>query len=313
MPRLASVIHCIVVVVSALAAAARVQAMQFDAVPLNSGVTLILGRGEIADGDVDRLLSATMSTRQPRKVLALNSPGGNVLSAERLAAAIRRFDISVLVGANSTCASACFLLFAAAPSKAYMPGAMIGVHSASLNDEENLATLGLTTAMARDAAGYGVPPAVLGKMVATAPGDIAWLDAAELAAMGAAAIEPSDKPAPSGPAPSPAIPSSPPATAGAAALAPSLALNPPLGERSLAFQQGAADRRVWEAWTGSLPEAARLGAEYWASRRSLPRPGRCDGSAPEFVQGCLDARRQLATPDARRKSDPEYRAGWNSL
>jgi hypothetical protein len=58
------------------------------------------------------------------------------------------------------------------------PDALIGVDSTSgENGQENLTLMAFTTAFARDAAAYGVPPAIIGKMVQTDPGRMAWLTA----------------------------------------------------------------------------------------------------------------------------------------
>jgi hypothetical protein len=57
---------------------------------------------------------------------------------------------------GSQCSSACFLLFAAAGQRAVAPDALIGVHSASDNGQENINSMAFTTAFAREAAAYGV-------------------------------------------------------------------------------------------------------------------------------------------------------------
>ena len=64
--------------------------------------------------------------------LVLNSPGGSVLEARDMARLIRALRVSVVVPDRAVCASACFLLFAAGRDKVAEPGAMIGVHSASV-------------------------------------------------------------------------------------------------------------------------------------------------------------------------------------
>lgn len=85
---------------------------------------------------------------------------------------------------------------------------------------------------------------------------------------------------------------------------------------SSAFEQGLADRRGWEEWFSSLSGDYRAGAEYWAGQRSTPRPESCSGAAGqrlgEWISGCLAARERLASLDQRRRSEPEYRRGWNS-
>jgi len=81
---------------------------------------------------------------------------------------------------------------------------------------------------------------------------------------------------------------------------------------SLSFQQGRADRAKWESWHATLTSDAWLGARYWTAQRSLQHPGNCVGT-PDFQSACLGAQVRLAGPDTRRKTDPQYRLGWNSL
>jgi hypothetical protein len=86
---------------------------------------------------------------------------------------------------------------------------------------------------------------------------------------------------------------------------------------SQAYTQGLADRQSWEQWFGSLSGDSRAGAEYWASQRSEPHPGSClapDGkSLGVWSTGCVTAKQRLAQTDVRRKKEPDYRLGWNSL
>ncbi|MBV8094802.1 MAG: hypothetical protein JO110_16565, partial [Acetobacteraceae bacterium] len=241
--------------------------------------------------------------------IALNSPGGSIVEAAKLARVIRREGVPVIVPSGGGCASACFLMFAAAQKKVAAADAVIGVHSASLLGHENLLTMGFTTAMARSAAEYGVPAAIIGRMVQTPPGTLARLTHQELASMGVIIL-----PASAEARSAPGVPSQhvqaatpQPSTAGAAP--------PPVD--SLSFQQGLADRAAWEAWLQSTSGDYRNGAEYWANQRSLSNLGACTGpgglSLGNWTSGCLAARRRLAYSDARRKVDPEYRLGWNSF
>lgn len=98
--------------------------------------------------------------------------------------------------------------------------------------------------------------------------------------------------------------------AGSTAPAPT---NPP---SSSTFNEGLADRRELEAWFASLTGDFKKGVEYWAGQRSLPKPGSCnapDGTSKrEWTRGCLAAQEEFAQGDARRKAEPEYKAGWNS-
>ena len=81
------------------------------------------------------------------------------------------------------------------------------------------------------------------------------------------------------------------------------------------FQRGLMDRTELEQWVAAQSADFRQGAEWWAGRRSLPNPGSCNGPAAtsqDFVFGCEAAKTRLTPIDIMRKSDPEYRRGWNS-
>ena len=154
-----------------LATAPSARAMQFEAVQATQTDAIIGGRGPIVKGDTARLQQAFASIPQTLKflVLELDSPGGSVAEGVELMNYIRANRLPVLIPSNAKCASACFLLFAAAPRRLAAPDALIGVHSASVDGKETGDTLAITTQMARWAGELGVPPAILGKMVQAKP------------------------------------------------------------------------------------------------------------------------------------------------
>jgi hypothetical protein len=81
------------------------------------------------------------------------------------------------------------------------------------------------------------------------------------------------------------------------------------------FDQGLADRAALEQWVAGLSSEFRRGVDWWAARRSVANPGLCDGPAAtssEFAAGCEAAKARLTPVDTKRKSDPEYRRGWNT-
>lgn len=84
-----------------------------------------------------------------------------------------------------------------------------------------------------------------------------------------------------------------------------------------AFAEGLADRQAWEAWFSSLTGAFHDGAEWWSSVRSKNQASSCNDvpgtDHTNAVAGCNAARARLMNPDRRRRSEPDYRAGWNSL
>ena len=80
-----------------------------------------------------------------------------------------------------------------------------------------------------------------------------------------------------------------------------------------AFQAGQTDRNAWETWFNGLTGDAHAGAEFWAGQRSQPHPGSCNtyGYSGDWTSGCVSAQRRLAASDARRRSEPDYKLGWN--
>lgn len=322
--------HCLAagLTLAALTAPGVARAMEFGTTTKDDSV-VIIGRGEIRSGDAERLVvQALVVPRGAKVALVLNSPGGNVVAGESLAAVVRRFQLPVVVPPGGVCASACFLVFAASPRKAFFPTSRVGVHSASFDQRETLGTMAMTTAMARSASDFGVPPSILGKLVTTAPGDMTWLSTGELVEMGGELLDepPTRKPPPQDARPAAAASdASPTPSAGAHTTAPATAApapgtpstkptrgGVPADEHSPSFQQGRADRTAWEQWFATLTGDARLGAEYWTAERGRPRPGNCVGT-PDFQRACLAARQRLAGSDVKRKTDPQYWWGWNSL
>lgn len=296
--------------------------MEFRSKRINDNVVLIAASGLVETGDSERLISLFLTLpRNGTNVVALNSSGGNVVAGEALAAAIQSVKAKVFVGSDSICASACFIVFAASPNRFYVPGARIGVHSAIRGSFETSDSMAVTTAMARSAAALGVPNAIIGKMVSTLPGDMAWLSESDLSAMGAYRLDTpfSDSP-PSAASSAPAAP--PPAantpTASLQSTIPnttsplSQKSGTPKDEASPSFLQGKIDRTAWEQWFATLSGDTRLGSEYWTKERSKHRPGNCVGTL-DFTQGCQTTKQRLALSDVKRKTDPQYWWGWNSL
>lgn len=213
-------------------------------------------------------------------------------------------------------ASACFLVFAAGQPKFASVHARIGVHSASdAAGSDTAASRAYTTSVARYAAALGVPPMILGRMVTTLPGAMAWLTAGELRAMGVMLVgdAPTGADAPGTPlqpGSAPAASAAPVARAPEPAPAPAPAPNP-------SFARGLADRTHYEQWFATLSGDVRAGAAYWAENRSLTHRGQtvsCSpaGASAAWARGCLWARQALDPTDAARLADPEYRRGWNA-
>ena len=141
--------------------------------------------GNIAPGDADLLQARIREANDAGKRVTsvrLNSQGGNLLEGARLAEAVRTAKVATHVGQNATCASACFLIFAAGETKYAFVRARIGVHGAS---ENGTGSRRGTKAMAHIAEQLDVPESIIRRMVNTPPNDVTWLSLNDLRLMGA--------------------------------------------------------------------------------------------------------------------------------
>ena len=168
-------------------------ALQFNVSPFAPGKVVLWVRGKVERGDTLRLRAALSFARRSDEVvsIAFDSPGGNVREGIALADEIHRIGLPLVIPGARLCASICFLIFAAAPTRYVASTARIGVHSASeLDGNESQASMAATTIMAREAARLGVPAIILGKMVQTSAGHMAWLTQSDLDQMGVVRYEP---------------------------------------------------------------------------------------------------------------------------
>ncbi len=173
-------------------------ALQYKAVHRDPTLIYLTMTGPIVPGDFDRLEALLRTLPQSETGtqvsiagVIIDSPGGNIIEAEKIAAYVHAAEVPLIVSSGMQCSSACFLLFAAAHRRIMAPDALIGVHSASEGGEESFASMAFTTAFARVATKYGVPPAIIGKMVQTEPRRMAWLSPSDLDPMGVTILAPS--------------------------------------------------------------------------------------------------------------------------
>ncbi len=119
----------------------------------------------------------------------VNSPGGSVFQAGLIAHDIYKTATPIFILSGSVCASACFLLLAAAKIKMISPDAAIGIHSARTPGiGEDRDALAATADMAKQAAAYGIPDAIIGKLVRTPPGELSVLTPREIRTIPGATI-----------------------------------------------------------------------------------------------------------------------------
>jgi hypothetical protein len=166
----------------------KASAASLKASTTKDGRIVISISGELTEGDTNTFKAAIKAANDSGKLassIRLNSPGGSLPEGAKLADAVRFAKMATNVGQGATCASACFLIFAAGETKFANYTAQIGVHGAS--DESGAETVqsgAATISMARIAKELGVPAAIIGRMVVTPPAEMVWLSPADLQSMG---------------------------------------------------------------------------------------------------------------------------------
>ena len=111
--------------------------------------------------------------------------------------------------------------------------------------------------------------------------------------------------------PKPIYPPPPPEIRAATAAATVAVASLPTGPVTM-YDKGLADRTAWENWFNGLQGDFKTGAFFWAGQRSLPHPGSCSEMNTDFKNGCTAAKERLATSDALRRTEPDYKRGWNA-
>jgi hypothetical protein len=172
--------------------AAPASAAEVDRHWTTNGAITISVAGEIVEGDAEAL---RLEIRRAEiggysiSEIQLNSVGGSLYEGASVARVIRASSLNTKVAAGDTCASACFLVFAAGLTKSVRTGARVGVHAATTDSgEETQASRAATAAMARIAALLGVPSEIIERMVSTPSTKMFWLDGGNLVSMGVVII-----------------------------------------------------------------------------------------------------------------------------
>ncbi len=152
-----------------------------------NGATVVSLRGDIRDGDASAFAELAASAARagaPVTLLRLDSPGGVVGEGLRIATTVLEAHVATVVDDGGTCASSCFLVLSAGHDRYAGATARVGVHGASQEREQTRCARGATISIAQYLKSVGVPYGVIGRMAATPPEEVAWLDRAELAGMG---------------------------------------------------------------------------------------------------------------------------------
>ena len=152
-------------------------AFQIERVGSDSGTVLRL-RGDVRDGDYGRLKEILQSGSIVG--LEIMSDGGSFEDGFDIARVVR--DKGLTVYASKGCDSVCALIFFAAKERYMGRRCKIGVHSVS-NDrgKEDEGSARITLQLSRFLVGLRVPHSIIGKIVATPPAKITFLDNHDLA------------------------------------------------------------------------------------------------------------------------------------
>jgi hypothetical protein len=280
--------------------AAAANAMEFEAHRNGSNV-LILASGDILPGD-DAKLHQFVQSLPPGTTLTgitLTSMGGSPFEAVRMATTIRTTGLKTAVIGDG-CSAACFVMFAAGSIRLVFDDARVGVQSADGVDTGAPPANGL---LARKAAELGVPAAIIGKMVNTPSTRVTWLTRQDLLSMHTQFLRSDDSGDRSGSALQPGGAAPPPPSS-----------NQQASAQTPSFAAGRAARMDYEQWYGSLDGEYKQGAGWWASHRSAGRVTcTTEPHTATWMLGCSGAQRRLEPADQRRRTDADFRAGWNSL
>ena len=91
---------------------------------------------------------------------------------------------------------------------------------------------------------------------------------------------------------------------------------PSLAAQENIYVEGLHDRNDYELWSATLSGDVKDGAAFWAGERSKTHPMGCsilaESRSSKWTFGCKSAQEHLAASDARRRTEPIYRQGWNA-
>ncbi len=129
---------------------------------------VVAGDAERLEGVVVDLLDGGVEVRR----LDLDSQGGDAGEGMRLARTVRALRLATHVADAHVCASACFLAYAAGIRKSAGAGAILAVHSSSLQGASTEYTRRVDAAEAGLLRGYDTPEAITTELFDTPPGEI---------------------------------------------------------------------------------------------------------------------------------------------
>lgn len=108
-----------------------VAAADFSFRPQKNGSVQVVLSGKIEPGDREKLID--LIRQEPKdfvgaSYISLNSPGGSVLDALKIADVVEKSGLIAVVNSGDTCASSCFLVLASAQFRWQSPKAEVLIH-----------------------------------------------------------------------------------------------------------------------------------------------------------------------------------------
>jgi hypothetical protein len=174
-----TIILKLITLLALLALDRTASALQIKRVETGAGTVLKL-RGDVSNGDYRRLKSVLQNSSVVG--LEITSGGGSLEDGVDIARVVR--DRGLVVYASKGCDSVCAFIFLAAKARYIGRGCKIGVHSVSNERErEDTDSARVTIQLSRLLVGLGVPYSIIGKIVATPPARMTFLDNRELTAL----------------------------------------------------------------------------------------------------------------------------------
>lgn len=158
-----------------------------SAAPDGGGHVVIRLTGRIGAEDDAALASALRRAGRagtPVAGLALSSPGGDAAGALRIAMRVVSTGLATRVDAGGTCASACFIVFAAGRPRSVGPGAVLGVHRVAVGGRDAPRGKPIDDRLAVVLRDLGTPGNVVAAMLSTPPDGLYVLDGEDLRTMG---------------------------------------------------------------------------------------------------------------------------------
>lgn len=136
--------HLIYTVLILFLIPAHAKAMEFSIFQQSDmGLNIVVAEGEIVDGDAERFSAIANKADRDEEgdiILVLNSMGGSVDAAFKMAKVIEKVGVFTIVPDQAVCASACAsILYTAGNRRNLLEGGRLGFHTCYLSDGKTVA------------------------------------------------------------------------------------------------------------------------------------------------------------------------------